>query len=145
CLILEDHPIIGGEAKRNQFVVRGQRLIGPQGSNESGYPRSGLLGDIWKDCGLPTEFEFAKLSPDRRQMEFPLDNYMSLLWEDISESQGFFSDRRSPPGVPNPWGRALEGPPWPEDVRRDLLRWRDEPMEPFKGDETALEQWLDTM
>ena len=31
CLLLDNHPIIGGEAKRNEFVVRGQRLIGPQG------------------------------------------------------------------------------------------------------------------
>src|SRR5579872_7314004 len=34
CLLLDNHPIIGGEAKRNEFVVRGQKLIGPQGSNE---------------------------------------------------------------------------------------------------------------
>ena len=45
----------------------------------------------------------------------------------------------------NPWGHNLEGTPWPQDVRRDLLRWRDEPMEPFQGDETSLERWLDTM
>ena len=34
-LLLDNHPIIGGEAKRNEFIVRGQRLIGPQGSNEA--------------------------------------------------------------------------------------------------------------
>jgi spermidine dehydrogenase len=33
CLILDNHPVIGGEAKRNEFVVGGQRLMGPQGSN----------------------------------------------------------------------------------------------------------------
>ncbi len=33
CLVLENHPIFGGEAKQNEFMVNGERLIGPQGSN----------------------------------------------------------------------------------------------------------------
>src|SRR5262249_60501674 len=33
CLVLENHPIFGGEAKQNEFEVAGERLIGPQGSN----------------------------------------------------------------------------------------------------------------
>ena len=32
CLILENHPIFGGEAKRNEFEVDGQRLMVHQGS-----------------------------------------------------------------------------------------------------------------
>lgn len=35
CLILDNHAVPGGEAKRNEFVVQGQRLIGPQGSNDT--------------------------------------------------------------------------------------------------------------
>jgi spermidine dehydrogenase len=31
CLVLENHPIFGGEAKRNEFNVDGQRLIASQG------------------------------------------------------------------------------------------------------------------
>ena len=31
CLVLENHPIFGGEAKRNEFIVDGQRLIGAAG------------------------------------------------------------------------------------------------------------------
>ena len=33
CLILDNHPIFGGEAKQNEFDVDGYRLYGPQGSN----------------------------------------------------------------------------------------------------------------
>src|SRR5687768_14599364 len=33
CLLLDNHPMIGGEAKRNEFMVDGVKLIGPQGSN----------------------------------------------------------------------------------------------------------------
>src|SRR5580704_15997057 len=32
CLILENHPIFGGEAKQNEFLVDGKRLIAHQGS-----------------------------------------------------------------------------------------------------------------
>ena len=31
CLILENHPIFGGEAKQNEFEVDGKRLIARQG------------------------------------------------------------------------------------------------------------------
>src|SRR5437879_5310848 len=30
CLILENHPIFGGEARQNEFLVNGYRLIAPQ-------------------------------------------------------------------------------------------------------------------
>src|SRR5438093_13628861 len=32
ALVLENHPIFGGEAKQNEFLVDGQRLIAHQGS-----------------------------------------------------------------------------------------------------------------
>ena len=32
CLILENHPIFGGEAKQNEFLVDGKRLVAHQGS-----------------------------------------------------------------------------------------------------------------
>ena len=35
CLILDNHPVFGGEAKENEFEVDGHRLFGPQGSNRS--------------------------------------------------------------------------------------------------------------
>src|SRR5262249_26998944 len=56
CLLLDNHPVIGGEAKRNEFVVDGQRLMGPQGSNAFYVINEGTYGEIWKDCGLPTQF-----------------------------------------------------------------------------------------
>ena len=145
CLMLDNHPIIGGEAKRNEFLVRGQRLMGPQGSNGGGVPTSGVMGDIWKQLGLPSQFERATLSAERRSMEFPGDNYMYLLWGDNFENHGYFFDTPRPHWVTNPWGRNLENTPWPEDLRREFLRWRDEPLQPFDGDETALQRWLDSM
>ena len=34
CLIIENHPVFGGEAKQNEFEVDGYKLYGPQGSND---------------------------------------------------------------------------------------------------------------
>ena len=34
CLIIENHPVFGGEAKQNEFEVDGYTLYGPQGSND---------------------------------------------------------------------------------------------------------------
>jgi spermidine dehydrogenase len=145
CLLLDNHPIIGGEAKRNEFIVRGQRLIGPQGSNGALVEKTGPRGEMWRDIGLPQEFEFGALGPNRRPMIFPKDNYLYQLWTDDFENHGFYFDTPHPHWVTNPWGHQLEDTPWPDDVRRDLLRSRDEPVEAWKGDDTSLKYHLDSM
>ena len=38
CLVLDNHPIFGGEAKQNEFAVDGHRLLAPQGSNGFVWP-----------------------------------------------------------------------------------------------------------
>src|ERR1700761_4768769 len=38
CLVLENHPIFGGEAKQNEFLVDGQTLLTPQGSDHFSTP-----------------------------------------------------------------------------------------------------------
>ena len=38
ALILDNHPIFGGEAKRNEILVDGHRIVGPQGSDDFGVP-----------------------------------------------------------------------------------------------------------
>ena len=54
CLVLDNHAMTGGEAKRNEFNVDGVHLIGPQGSNNIGTRLpSAWAGDYWKDLGLP--------------------------------------------------------------------------------------------
>src|SRR5262249_40349423 len=56
-LILDNHPIFGGEAKRNDFEVRGHALVGPQGSNDFGIePKTGGPEDYFTSLGLPREY-----------------------------------------------------------------------------------------
>ena len=57
CLLLDNHPIIGGEAKRNEFCA-GPATIRPARIQWGGVPAA--TGDpwrldMWKDIGLPTQ------------------------------------------------------------------------------------------
>jgi len=53
CLVLDNHPIFGGEAKRNEFDVDGHRLIAHQGSAFYfvPYPYS-FIGRFYESIGL---------------------------------------------------------------------------------------------
>ena len=146
-LILDNNGLMGGEAKRNEFIVRGQRLIGPQGSNDTDAPRpsEGRRGEMWRDLGLPTDFEYGSMRSDRQAMLFGRDNFIHQVWADDFENHGFFYDEPTPHFVRNPWGHNLEGTPYSPEVRRDLLRWHNEPVEKWKGDHDSLKKYLDSM
>ena len=49
CLIIENHPVFGGEAKQNEFEVDGYTLYGPQGSNDFGPPKKDDEGLICRN------------------------------------------------------------------------------------------------
>src|SRR6266550_2485858 len=55
CLVLENHPIFGGEAKQNEFEVDGKHLIAHQGSAiyQLQYPNS-FLARFYDSIGLKT-------------------------------------------------------------------------------------------
>ncbi|MEJ7813171.1 MAG: FAD-dependent oxidoreductase [Gemmatimonadaceae bacterium] len=132
CLILENHPVFGGEAKENEFVVNGVRLIAPQASNQFGVPRAGsgnVADEVWTDLGLPRQFAYGEMDASLDPLRIPLDNYAHM--DGVSETQvdvGYFFDRASgaprPTWVRNIWANDLAEAPFPDEVKRDLLRWR---------------------
>ncbi|HSG01466.1 MAG TPA: FAD/NAD(P)-binding protein, partial [Vicinamibacterales bacterium] len=99
CLVLENHAMFGGGARRNEFEVNGVRLVGPQASNQFGVPREGsasLTNEIWTDFGLPRSFEYQALDPSLGDMSIPLDNYAHM--DGVNETQvdvGYFFDDRT--------------------------------------------------
>src|SRR5277367_2957210 len=64
CLVLENHPIFGGEAKRNEFNVDGQRLMASQGSAMWFQPLPGsFLQGFYDSVGIdPREFKYQQNS-----------------------------------------------------------------------------------
>lgn len=147
-LILDNHPLIGGEAKRNEFVVDGVHLIGPQGSNDFGTQlQQGWLGDYWQALGLPSgpdAFEHQSWAPGVKPLEIAREHYYFQLWADQFDSHGFFFKTAdgSLRMVKDAFGSGLDQTPWPQALRQDLLKWRSSPRV-YEGPDLA--RWFDTM
>jgi spermidine dehydrogenase len=146
CLVIENHPIFGGEAKRNEFIVDGLKLIGPQGSNSfividdpdaPGY-------EIYSELGIPRSFTYQKLSADKK-LRFDTTNFGFMLWHDSSPSFGYFFNGPGPAGrwAADIWDRQLENTPFSEKIRKDFFTWRNSRKRYYEG--TDFGRWLDTM
>ncbi len=120
CLVLENHPIFGGECKQNEFQVNGYRLIAPQGSNNFAVPPEGSGTDmdkIFTDLKIPRTYSFQKWADELKPIRFPLDHYANL--DGLNDTQvdiGYFFDRTSgsakPAWVKNIFTNDLAGTPF---------------------------------
>ena len=147
CLMLDNHPVFGGEAKQNEFDVDGYRLYGPQGSNDFGPPAAGsssLIADIYRDTGLPFEYEFVDQDRARTMVRAPLENYYGMYWEEERYDTGYFvGEGAEARWVINPRQDNLARMPWPDDFKEELNRvFRDEEQF-YEG--ADLDRWLDSM
>jgi spermidine dehydrogenase len=131
-LVLENHPMLGGEARQNEFIVDGARLLGPQGSNDFAVPDpgSGSLADaFFSEFGIPREYEWQRWDPALKPVRFARDNYSNM--DGFQEQQvdvGYYftaaSGGKEPHVLRNIWSDRLERAPFSERARHDLLRWR---------------------
>ena len=123
-LVLDNHPIFGGEAKRNEFDVDGQRVVAHQGSAIFLVPgRGGYTERFYEMIGMNRRaFEYQRWRGPSPEMQLGQSPY------DQPRNYGFyFADGfagRSGPGVwvMDPWGRKLEGAPISEQAKAELLR-----------------------
>ena len=149
CLLLDNHRLAGGEAKRNEFLVDGVRLIGPQGSNGFGTARlETRAGPLWSDLGLPVgadAYEYQRWAPGIEPLPLPREHYYPLLWSDEFASHGYFLPREdgSLAFARNPFANGLADVPWPEPLKRQFMRWRTWTERPHAGDD--YDRWLDSM
>jgi len=130
-LLLENHSIPGGEARQNEFIVDGERLLGPQGSNDFGVPAvgSGTEADaFFTRFDIPREYRWQPWDEGLRHLRFAPDNYSNM--DGFQESQidvGYHFARAtdaSPRWYRNIWREGLRDAPFSERARGDLLRWR---------------------
>ena len=132
CLMLDNHPIFGGEAKENEFNVDGVRLIGPQGSNSFFIPEvpkdpDATAGDAryYAELGVPREFQFRDWPATEKPLRFPRDNYEHLvrgLLEHTSLGH-YFAGAQAGTWAIDMWQQRLANTPLSEDARRTLLQW----------------------
>ncbi len=134
CLIVENHPIFGGEAKQNEFLVEGKRLIAHQGSAiyQIQYPHS-FLATFYDSIGLRApHLKYQNWAgPDP---EFPLSNtpYQAVGLQHGQYGFWFGARFNQRPGMwlTDPLGKRLDGAPVSNAARTEWLRW-------LKGDEVG--------
>lgn len=125
ALVLDNHPIFGGEAKRNDFEVNGVHLSGPQGSNDFAVQReTGDPDDYFTALNLPREYAFTEPGGSAAGMRIPFDNYDYLHWHHDSFDVGHFFRGADDPWVRDLWRSGLDESPWSETVREAFRRLR---------------------
>ena len=134
CLVLDNHPVFGGEAKENEFNVAGTRLIAPQGANGFFVPDAvadwrAADGDprYYAELNIPREFDLATWTSREEPLKLCADNYGYLVrgLQDNTSVGHFFpnaanSEKR---WAVDMWQRKLENTPLAEQDRAALLRW----------------------
>ncbi|MBZ5592163.1 MAG: NAD(P)-binding protein [Acidobacteriia bacterium] len=126
CLVLENHAIFGGEARRNEFRVDGQRLIAHQGSAMIFPPLPGtFLENFYNSIGVD-QWPFPYQAWRSNDPEIPLGR---TPYPDGARTSGFFFGPKFGQSrgrwVTDPWGTKLDGAPISESARRELLSMRE--------------------
>ena len=96
CLLLDNHALPGGEAKRNEFVVDGYKISGPQGSNLTVVPyvEGDWYDQLFNDLGIPREPEFQKLEGHKGELRLSPTNYLPMFGiAEQAASAGYFFDK----------------------------------------------------
>lgn len=124
CLVLEDHAMFGGLARRNEFVVNGERLIANQASAMFFPPLPGtFLAEFYPSIGISLDpFEYQSWSSTEPPLPLGRTPYFAG-----GPSSAFFFRTADGRGrlLQDPWGVRLEGAPIPDADRRDLLVMHD--------------------
>jgi spermidine dehydrogenase len=127
CLILENHPMFGGEARRNELIVNGHRIMGPQGSNLIWAPEPGsFLETFFRDINLDWQnAEYVPWGGPGAAMELSRTSYSWIYIMPPTFGFYFGHEFGGPNGswVIDPWGKRLDGVPFSAQVRADMLKW----------------------
>ena len=131
CLLLENHPIVGGEAKQNEFLVEGRRLTAPQGSNgalllKDGYVKGSYGGelydvytDYYRELGIPTHAELEPVAGGAER--YNLTDYHFSPMAPASEA-GYGTAYHFPGRgwVRDPSKNGFADTPWSPAAQRDM-------------------------
>jgi spermidine dehydrogenase len=134
CLVIDDHPIFGGEAKRNEFEVDGQRLMAHQGSAACFQPLPGtFLSEFYDSVGIDwSAFQYQTWSGAKRAMQLETAPYPVG-----GSTSGFFFGakfgRLEGLWLIDPWGKQLNGAPIAPQARQELLNMKNADRRPFSA------------
>jgi len=144
-LLLDQHPIFGGEAKQNEFEVDGYHLTAPQGSTGIVVPfaaakSGGFYSEMATELGFPDEFVFQQPTGLKKDILVPHDAWtpMHLNW-DQADVGYYFEDKG---WVKNMWRDGFRNAPLPESAKLALLTLELYRSPPRRAD---WEKFLDSM
>jgi spermidine dehydrogenase len=144
-LMLDQHPIFGGEAKQNEFEVDGYHLTAPQGATGIVVPfkrakEAGFGTHFSDDLGFPEEFVYQQATGLSKDILVPEDCWtpMHVGWE--RADTGFFYEGKG--WVRNPWRDGFRHAPLPEAAKEALMQMELYRTPPRRAD---WERWLDSM
>lgn len=152
CLILENHPVFGGEAKQNEIRVGDVTLTGPQGSSEAVLPaadnRYAHVSDLWDEIGLPRSYRFVAPTGGAASMQFTSDVFDRVFPHEYTPALGYFFDtpfaaKRG--WITDPWSDDLKRAPIPARTRDDWVKWKKHAPMVTRGDAAATDRWLDSI
>jgi spermidine dehydrogenase len=144
CLVLENHPIFGGEAKQNEFLVEGKRLIAHQGSAiyQLQYPFS-FLAHFYDSIGLKApKLDYQKWAGAQPELVLSRTPYEAAGLERGQYGFWFGAKFGHKPGMwlTDPLGKSLEGAPISQPARVEWLRWlKSQPLEGKKFEHPKVE------
>ena len=134
CLVLDNHPVFGGEAKRNEFNVDGKRLMAHQGSAACFPPLDGsFLAEFYDSTGIDwRQFQYQTWSGKEAEVKLQTAPYPVG-----GKTSGFFFASRFGHSdglwLTDPWGKQLQGAPISEQAKRELLNMREADRQPFSA------------
>jgi spermidine dehydrogenase len=145
ALILENHPVLGGESKRNEFVVDGARLFAPQGAHGFSVPGPtvGRYADgdarYFEELSIPREYTYASWPKDRKALKFAHDDG----WDERTVSNGWFVEASGSVGrwAHDPWANDLAETQYSTVDRAQIMKWRRWSRRVYNGQD--FEKWLD--
>ena len=155
CLMIENHPIFGGESKRNEFDVDGQLLIGPQGangfsapSNEEALRYPDFNPDIryMVELGISTDFTYAELQNTDKDIQMAKDSYGFQYWQEEITSVGYYlgkDDQGKNQWSVDPIANGYADMDGSEQDKQDLENWRTFNFE--TPDQADFDKWIDTV
>lgn len=155
CLLLDNHPVVGGEAKQNEFDVDGHRLVAPQGSNGAIVPHDNyvrgsfgegtydIFTDYYREFGLPTKYDLEPLGGGAEKYELTDYHFgpMAPAWEKAYATGYHFP---STGWVANPTTDGFAKTPWPASAQKQLDDFVADRRDVLSGVANP-EAWLDTL
>jgi spermidine dehydrogenase len=149
CLVLENHPVFGGEAKQNEFDVDGHRLVAPQGSNgalavkENDHitGRYETYAEIYRELGMPSHYELEPLAGGAEKYNLPNDHFDPMILEKEFATGYFFKGHG---WAKNPIAAGFTNTPWPSAVQKELDDFANNRRDVVSAQADA-DRWLDSM